>query len=198
MLQNSMKLKYNKDKGEIIVTNTEKYLNILFEAGVLVEKRKVVGEDTMWHITGKTLNKIGSIIEDDVIIPDYVAEFIEDLKEKGATLHQATDLDNMYVQTNHPKIFKWQSNKPAEKQEIIAKAWLNGYYNEKEYICVAKLSLDKVLDEHEDDVEYFFNTNRILATNKVWISDKPMALPMDEWIDRGITDDIAEFYEIEV
>ena len=181
------------------MTNTEKYLNILFEAGVLVEKRKVVGEDTMWHITGKTLNKIGSIIEDDVIIPDYVAEYIEELKETGATLHQATGMDDTYVETNYPKVFKWQSIDQAEKQEIIAKAWLNGYVNEKEYICVAKLSLDKMLNGHEDnDVEYFFNTNRILATNKVWISDKPMALPMDEWIDRGITDDIADFYEIEV
>lgn len=181
------------------MTNTEKYLNILFEAGVLVEKRKVVGEDTTWLITGKTLNKIGSIIENQVVIPEYVEEFIEDLKEKGATLHQATDLDNMYVQTNHPKVFKWQSNEPAEKQEIIAKAWLNGYVNKKEYMCVAKLSLDKVLNGHEDnDVEYFFNTNSVLATNKVWISDQPMALPMDEWIDRGITEDIADFYEMEV
>lgn len=177
---------------------SDKYFDILYNAGVLVEKKRVVGESTVWHITGSTLNEISSIIEDDVVIPEYVVEYIEDLKEKGATLHQATDLDNMYVQTNHPKVFKWQSNEPAEKQEIIAKAWLNGYVSEKEYMCVAKLSLDKMLDEHEHDVEYFFNTNRVLATNKVWISDKPMALPMDEWIDRGITEDIADFYEVEV
>lgn len=181
------------------MTNTEKYLNILFEAGVLVEKRKVVGEDTTWYITGKTLNKIGSIIEDDVIIPKYVAKFIEDLKENGATLHQATDLDGMYVQTTHPKVFKWQTNEPTKKQEIIAKAWLNGYEIEKEYLYVAVLSLDKVLGtSNVDDDTYYFNTHHVLSTNKVWISNKPMALPMDEWIDRGIADDIAEFYEVEV
>lgn len=181
------------------MTNTEKYLNILFEAGVLVEKRKVVGEDTMWHITGKTLNKIGSIIEDDVIIPQYVAEYIEELKETGATLHQATGMDDTYVETNYPKVFKWQSIDQAEKQEIIAKAWLNGYEIEKEYLYVAVLSLDKVLGTSNVDHDtYYFNTHHVLSTNKVWISNKPMALPMDEWIDRGIAEDIADFYEIEV
>ena len=182
------------------MTNTEKYLNILFEAGVLVEKRKVVGEDTMWHITGKTLNKIGSIIEDDVIIPQYIAEYIEELKETGATLHQATGMDDAYVETNYPKVFKWQSIDQAEKQEIIAKAWLNGYEIEKEYLYVAVLSLDKVLgiSNVDDDDAYYFNTHYVSATSKVWISNKPMALPMDEWIDRGITDDIADFYKVEV
>lgn len=178
---------------------SEKYLNILFEAGVLVEKRKVVGEDTIWHITGKTLNKIGSIIKDDVIIPQFVADWIEFCKDGGATLHQATGMDDTYVETNYPKVFKWQSIDQTEKQEIIAKAWLNGYEIEKEYLYVAVLSLDKVLGTSNVDYNiYYFNTDLDLSNDNIWISDQPMALTMDEWIDRGINEDIAEFYKVEV
>lgn len=68
---------------------------------------------------------------------------------------------------------------------------------EKKYIYVAKLDLDKLLDGSYDD-QYFFNTERDLSTEKVWVSSQPVALPMNEWINRGITDDIAEFYEIVV
>lgn len=65
----------------------------------------------------------------------------------------------------------------------------------KNYIYVAKVNLDGTVDEDE---QYFFNTERDLSTNEVWVSSQPIALPKDEWINRGINEDVAEFYEIEI
>ena len=65
----------------------------------------------------------------------------------------------------------------------------------KNYIYVAKVNLGETVDEDE---QYFFNTERDLSTNEVWVSTQPIALPKDEWINRGINEDVAEFYEIEI
>ena len=177
------------------MNNIDKYFNLLSESGIFVDDH-VVGTSVVWRITGNTLNEIASLIDNTVVIPQFVADFIEDLKEKGGTLHEATDLDNMYVQTHHPKVFKWQLHESAEKQEIIAKAWLNGYEIENEILYTAKLNISKVVDWSTDD-EYYFNTNSDLSTDNVWVSSSPVALPMIEWINRAVTDDIATFEESE-
>lgn len=65
----------------------------------------------------------------------------------------------------------------------------------KNYIYVAKVDLGQTVEEDE---QYFFNTERDLSTKEVWVSSQPIALPKDEWINRGINEDVAEFYEIEI
>ena len=65
----------------------------------------------------------------------------------------------------------------------------------KNYIYVAKVNLGETVD---DDEQYFFNTERDLSTKEVWVSTQPIALPKNEWINRGINEDVAEFYEIEI
>ena len=66
---------------------------------------------------------------------------------------------------------------------------------QKNYIYVAKVNLGETVD---DDEQYFFNTERDLSTKEVWVSTQPIALPKNEWINRGINEDVAEFYEIEI
>lgn len=78
-----------------------------------------------------------------VVVPDFVAEWIKETKEKGYPLAYA-------INCSKGKLGKWlhgcgTDTETEENQEVFAKAWLEGYTVEEEQRY-------RVLDKHDEPI----------------------------------------------
>lgn len=76
------------------------------------------------------------------VVPSYVAEVIEHYKKIGGTIHQVTGLNSVLFKHDFPEVYK---NNTRELQELIARAWLEGYTvsDEPKYRVVVKVGKDE-------------------------------------------------------
>ncbi|MBC2004420.1 DUF1642 domain-containing protein [Listeria booriae] len=83
-----------------------------------------------------------------VVIPDCVAEYIEDLKEKGASLYTAI----LNLTKEEEDAFEDWATAIDNPYETLARAWLDGYTVEKEPLYYVKMPFS-TWDEDSADLE---------------------------------------------
>lgn len=70
------------------------------------------------------------------VIPQFVADWIKECKKHGKSLSECLVTFNF----NHEKAFNWTNAIRLDREEIIARAWLDGYTIEKEKMYVVKIN----------------------------------------------------------
>ena len=131
------------------------------------------------------------------VIPKFVAEVIEEHKERGYDVYDSIDL---IIETNGgglPSISNWV----ARNIDKYARAWLDGYETEQEPKYYAKIkghenigSNDKYWNYNTDMEELSVGDSEVHPNV---ISEYMLKATKDEWANLGITDDNAEFELVE-
>ena len=80
----------------------------------------------------ETINKIDETQK--VVVPKFVAEWIDEIKEGGYSLYTAFDLVDGNIRT-----FDWLFNGYKTNQDTFARAWLDGYTVEKEKLYTVEI-----------------------------------------------------------
>lgn len=70
------------------------------------------------------------------VIPQFVADWIEECKKHGKSLSECLVTFNF----NHEKAFNWTNAIRLDREEIIARAWLDDYTIEKEPMYLVKVN----------------------------------------------------------
>lgn len=94
-----------------------------------------------------------SIEQEKVTIPQFVADWIEYCKVKKITLAHALYRSEEAI---NKSVYRWIVESLGH-QETFARAWLDGYENEKQYIVTLKSSGQK-LYYHTEDEDYIFSS----------------------------------------
>ena len=80
----------------------------------------------------ETINKIDETQK--VVVPKFVAEWIDEIKEGGYSLYTAFDLVDGNIRT-----FDWLFNGCKTNQDTFARAWLDGYTVEQEKLYTVEI-----------------------------------------------------------
>ena len=80
----------------------------------------------------ETINKIDETQK--VVVPKFVAEWIDEIKEGGYSLYTAFDLVDGNIRT-----FDWLFNGCKTNQDTFARAWLDGYEVDKEKLYTVEI-----------------------------------------------------------
>ena len=80
----------------------------------------------------ETINKIDETQK--VVVPKFVAEWIDEIKEGGYSLYTAFDLVDGNI-----RIFDWLFNGCKTNQDTFARAWLDGYTVEQEKLYTVEI-----------------------------------------------------------
>ena len=93
-----------------------------------------------------------------VVIPRFVAEWIEECQKRGLGLGQALDYGNLDIMPHEMKEYiKFNFSKLGcghDKQELVARAWIDGYEVEKEKLYVVELNNDYLTNYLAYDMVY--------------------------------------------
>ena len=80
----------------------------------------------------ETINKIDETQK--VVVPKFVAEWIDEIKEGGYSLYTAFDLVDGNI-----RIFDWLFNGCKTNQDTFTRAWLDGYTVEQEKLYTVEI-----------------------------------------------------------
>lgn len=133
----------------------------------LIEYCKSLKGDLNKFINGIDVNKIIAKIEQldepqEIVVQQFVADWIEYCKNTGLTLKQALMLGEVYFysyanQEDFTKLKEFL--KVKNNQELFARAWLDGYTVEKEkrYLVKMKgLEIDETYLKFQSDSKYWY------------------------------------------
>lgn len=100
------------------------------------------------------LNKLEEVVDDKVILPKYVEDWLKYCKSSDVNLYDALGLEylSLYNYVNQKDYFKLRDFFDSiTNQETFAKAWLNDYGVEKEKRYIVKV---KGIDESYNCLNY--------------------------------------------
>lgn len=97
-------------------------------------------------IEGAVLELVEELYEPQKpVVPQFVADWIEKVKGKGEPLYCALD------RTPPEELDSWFCEDEVKRQDIFARAWLDGYTVEKEKRYLVKM---KRIEEHNSFLKY--------------------------------------------
>lgn len=165
------------------VTARIKQLDISTRKVWLDEFLNKLGSDygTLKYKAGYEQGKVEGLIErEKVTIPQYVADWIEKIKGKGEPLYYALD------HTPPEEVDLWFCEDEVNRQNIFARAWLDGYTVEEEKRYIVKL---KNIQRNSAYLKYdfvigkwFFGMGQDLTSSRLYHTKKEIEKGGLEWI----------------
>jgi len=125
------------------IEELEEYVESLNPVDTWSVKRDRVWADksSLLYFVGKIKQQLKSSLptqQDKVVVPEFVAEWIEHCRECSWSLRSAMLFENFGNFTDKRKLKKWFLDGKG-RHDIFARAWLDGYTVEKEQLYIVKV-----------------------------------------------------------
>ena len=155
---------------------------------------KTIGEDAV--VKARDLRNLLVPKQELPVIPKYVAEWIEEMKQDERPLYSA--MSSLMNKTNH----EWAIWKRANKNfsEIVAQAWLDGFTVEEEPKYYALVKGHELLDDYATLKYWNLDTldkRTFISDRDVWADRYLIEMSKSEWNKLGINDLNADFIKVE-
>ncbi|HFH9946331.1 TPA: DUF1642 domain-containing protein [Streptococcus suis] len=149
------------EQSKIKIANRER---VIFKAGETVAKTEWVDHVPL-DVVVNTINQIHE--PQKVVVPKFVAEWIEECKGRGCPLRAAMKHINLPDKVDAWFLETGQDEFTYPNQDIFARAWLDGYEVEQERLYTVEIP-NPVLTDNSDSVTVLMKTDLgVVLTNVV-------------------------------
>lgn len=130
-----------------------------------------------------------------VVIPRYVAEWIDDMKPRVSLKVAFGSINRKKIFDEEDKIVLWMEE---NNSETFARAWLDGYEVEEEPLCYALVKGHELVGTGNTYWAYDKYNNDVFISNLHSSHDNFLTeMNKSEWNELGINDSNADFVKLE-